>query len=410
MFANYDEISACFKEGSVTLNRGKVRSGLDFARAVSKLGVDRGIDQFQRFIFLKRSGDNDVAVPLGRFNVKSNPLVDLMSDLDRNRWLDSLRLFSRSKDAPGQTRHMTRRLEDGIFSLTQKSDRNTLQGILVLLGQIQLQSANSKKGRESVSPLPLISPEWVIEADDNSHEFRLACALAGLKEMRYNIVPLKINGKANEWDIDSPFAVWGGGDLTANLIKILERRLLRALQEGEEEKPLVGYPQTDLAAVMAFARGETDDRRIAGLLAGLVNADLPRHLPARTISSDEAPAAYKLLKPLFTPDDVLQRMAILPPGKHLPLSRKIVSLLKTGNSKQTTRSLAAVWRCLKNAGLKLPNHPNRPPDVVGIDSARLAAALMVPLTTADMSRICKPFTPKQDVPHFKEETPTDSIP
>jgi hypothetical protein len=32
---------------------------------------------------------------------------------------------------------------------------------------------------------------------------------------------------------------------------------------------------------------------------------------------------------------------------------------------------------------------------VGIDSARLAAALMIPLAMGDLARICQPFTPIQ---------------
>jgi len=390
MFAEYLEIAACFKEGSVTLNRRKARTGLDFARAISQLGADRGINQFQRFIFLKRSGDNDVAVPVGRFNVKRNPQGDLIAHLDRNSWLENLRRFSRGKETSGRIQQLARRLEDGIIALTQGGGRPVLQTILIQLGLLQQTCANSANAREAIAPLPILGPEWAVEADDGSHEFRLACALAGLMDMRNYLVPLKKNKQKAEWDVGSPLAVWSGGNLVANLLRVIDRRLLESQRSGGEEKPLTGHPSADLAAVMAFMRGETNDERIAGLLAGLVNVDLPRHMPDRNSKPGEPPAAFNLLKPLFTPDAILQKLNLIPLGIRLPLPREIVTQLKTGNREQITRAISVAWRRLKIAGLKLPTHPRLPPDVVGINSVRLVAALMIPLDKGNLARICKP--------------------
>lgn len=388
-YANYTEITACFKEGSVTLNRRRARTGLDFARAIAQFGVDRGIDRFQRFIFLKRSGDNDVAVPAGRIKVLRNPQTDLINCLDRNRWLESFRRFARSDSASGRICQLARRLEDGIFSLTQGGGRPTLQNILITLGQIQQANAGSAKAREAIAPLPILGEEWAMEADDNSHEFRLACALAGLTEMRRNLLPLKESKGRIEWDTGSSQAVWGGGDLAVNLLRILDRRLLDSQRNNAEGKPLSGLPAADLAAVMAFLQGETDDRRIAGMLAGLVNVKLPQYLPRRETPTDQPFAVFGLMKALFTPDSILQKLALLPSDGHLPLPREVVTLLKTGNSEQVNRAIEIAWRRLRIAGLKLPSHPRQPPELVGIDSVRLAAALMIPLAIGDLVRICK---------------------
>lgn len=395
-YASYMEVVTCFKEGSVTFNRRRARTGLDFARAISQLGVDRGIDRFQRFIFLKRSGDNDLAVPVGRLKVLRNPQADLVTNLDRSQWLERLRRFARDKNASGRIQQLVRRLEDGIFALTQGGGRPALQNILILLGQIQQTCADSAKAREAISPVPTLGAEWAMEADDNSQEFRLACALAGLTEMRSYLLPLKENKGKIEWDVGSHQAVWGGGELVVNLLRVLDRRLLDAQRSNAKGNPLAGFPTADLAAIMAFLRDETDDERIAGLLAGLVNVKLPQHLPKRDMTPDQPPAAFGLIKPLFTPDAILQKLGLLPADGRLPLPREIITLLKTGNREQVNRAIAVAWRRLRIADLKLPSHPGQPPDLVGIDGSRLAAALMIPLATSDLARICQPFMPVQE--------------
>ena len=384
---NLNELCGLLSEGRVTVGRRAAEDGLDFARAVSGFGVDRGITDFQRYAFLMRSGKAYLATPLARIHVSRSPQVDLLSHLDRNAWLYRLRRFARDKNAPGRIQQLVRRLEDEIFSLTQRGGRIVLQNILILLGKIQLVSAESAKAREAVAPVPHLGPEWVTEADDGSPEFRLACALAGgLVSMHHYIVPLKKSELASG-------SIWGGGDLVSNLFRVLDRRLLEAQRNQQED---AGHPPADLAAVMAFLRGETDDKRIAALFAGLINVDLPKILSRREIDSEQPPAVFCLLKPLFTPDSILQQVGLLSQNIHLPLSREIVALLKSGNQKQAERAIDIAWRRLRIAGLKLPTHPRKPPDLVGLVGTRLAVALMIPLFKGDLVRICKPFTPARE--------------
>src|SRR3546814_389515 len=50
--ADYREIRMLLAEGRATIGRRAVIDGLDFARAVAKLAVDRGIHAFERHAFL----------------------------------------------------------------------------------------------------------------------------------------------------------------------------------------------------------------------------------------------------------------------------------------------------------------------------------------------------------------------
>src|SRR5690606_39147174 len=76
--ATLAEIRTLFAEGRVTLNKRPARDGLDFARAVAKLGVERGIRSFQRYAFLKRFGKSYFATPFNRVVARRNPHGDII--------------------------------------------------------------------------------------------------------------------------------------------------------------------------------------------------------------------------------------------------------------------------------------------------------------------------------------------
>jgi len=395
-FSVLAEIGRLFAEARVTLGRRAVRDGLDFSRAVCSYGADRGISAFQRFAFLMRSGKAYLATPLGRIKVRRDPKVDLLSQLDRDRWLDRLRSFARTENAPGRLRQLVRRLEDAIFALTQFGGRNELQRILVLLGQVQLVCAASAKGRDSVPPMPLLGEQWVRQADDQSHEFRIACALAGLIDMRHNLLPLKVEKGRLQWDVDSRQAVWAMGDLVSNLVRVLDRRLLEARQKHEgqreqpREKPLVGFSSVGFGSVATFLCKETDDARIAGLLVGLVNVKQPNALAGPDDDSSELPPAdFQVLKPLFTPDSILRKLGCLQADDHLPLPREVVALLRSEDPAGIEQAINIAWRRLRIAGFQLPTHPRRPPASFTRPGSRLVAALMIPLASRDLGRLCR---------------------
>ena len=60
-------------------------------------------------------------------------------------------------------------------------NRMQMQFLLMLLGEIQSALSNSSKAKESVRPIPRLSNQWVLAADDDTPAFRIAKALAGLR-------------------------------------------------------------------------------------------------------------------------------------------------------------------------------------------------------------------------------------
>lgn len=183
--ATFAELRGLFGEGKAHIGRTEARDGLTFARAVSALGVSRGIEEFIRLGFEARYGNMFITVPLGRFRTPERPRRDLVADLDAGGWLTRLRRAA-GKNAPARARMAVRRLEDALFAVARgEPKRDGLQAALAALGGVTgwlatSREARERDGRENVAPPPRLSHAWVREADDGSPEFRVAVALASL--------------------------------------------------------------------------------------------------------------------------------------------------------------------------------------------------------------------------------------
>jgi CRISPR-associated protein Csx17 len=402
--ATYEDIHALIREGRLTLGRRQAESALDAARAVAGLGIDRGITAFERFGIYERRGDGYyVVTPVGRFAVPAvrNRAVDLLSDLNRHGWLKQLHSVAAAKEVSTPLRAAAERLDTALFALTQNPGRTIVQKVLCEIGRIEALCATSPKTREAIRfPVPTLSSEWVRRADDGSSEFRIALALAGLSlpfeqdgkqrymAMRPHLAPLTPDGKS--WDKDSHLICWGAGPLTRNLAAVLHRRRLEAVRLNAEGELLRSRTGATLADVRLFLDGETDDRRIAELLAGLACTDLSQlALPEALLEVVPPLPAYALLKPFFTSESLLRAIKIdgregLPPDCNLRLPAEIPARLASGD---ISNALENAWQRLRALGAKLPGR--KPPRVAGVDGPRLLAALMIPLTFAETARLLR---------------------
>lgn len=403
------ELRTLLAEGRATVHRRTARDGLDFVRAVSGLGVDRGIDAFERYAFMMRSGRAYLAAPLGRVQVRARPEIALTDQLEADGYLESLRRFARGAGAPGSVRRLVGLLEGSLFELARHGGSRRLQEILMTLGELQQVVGASRAARDAgVRPLPALSYQWVRDADDGSDELRVAAALAGLHgdrmPMRCHLAPVDPRDKPRRWAPESSLTVWGSGELVPNLLRVLERRLLEAVRRDLKAKPFGGAPAADTPAVVNFlhgaaGRGRIDDRRIARLLAGLAFVRSPKFLKDRQRPDPPVPAAFAVLKPLFVEPSVLQEAGLLSRDSSLPLPGAVVANLAAGH---TQRAVDLAWHRLRVAGVSLPRYPAIPPSAAGFSGARLAAALMIPLNERDVARILKRLTIDD---HRREDTP-----
>lgn len=379
------ELSALLAEGRATLGRRPARDGLDFARAVSRLGVDRGLTAFQRYAFLMRSGKAYFATPLNRISVRRNPDADLIDELDTHRWLSRFRSHARREGA-NRVLSLARRLEDALFELAASQDDQgpVVHRLLVILGEIQLYLARSPKARDNCPPVPRLSAQWLIRADDGSPEMSVAAALAGLHArdgngtwrlpLRHYLAP-EIPGRTPEWDNQAGHTViWhAGARIEDNLAGVLTRGLLECTRDGIPDKPLHSLRTAPLADVADWLNGNLDDHRLARLLPGLALVGIPKGHGRSATRSVPLPAAYRLLKPLFSTDEQLLRTNTIPAETHLPLPREIPRRLQSGDvAAALERGLRRLRATGVRTGLQAVNPGCR-------DGRRLLAALMIPI-------------------------------
>jgi CRISPR-associated protein Csx17 len=399
--ATYREIAALFREGRATVGRRTAADGFDFRRAVASLGVDRGIDSFARYAFTMRSGRAYLATPLGRVRVEREAKDDLLVELDRDRYLETLRRAARKDGCPSALASQVRRLEEAIFAMLGSATprRVAVQEVLVRLGEIERMAGSSRFARDDayVRPVPWLSERWVIEADDGSDELRLAAALAGLSwqpcPLRAHVArvgPNKERGwEALEWKAESSLATFGGS--ASSLAATLDRRLLAAETSARETSidPLDGRCRAELAALAAFVRGEVDLGRLGDLAAGFSLVRVPGALERREIARRAAaglPAALATLITAFSPLGLLSYLEILPAGATVARPRRVISLLLAD---RVSEAVAIAWQSLRLAGMRLPLPPPNAIKAGALPGRRLAAALLFPLDppgVADLAR------------------------
>ncbi|MDZ7781134.1 MAG: type I-U CRISPR-associated protein Csx17 [Gemmatimonadota bacterium] len=413
--ARRQEVERLLAEGRIVLGDRRPRDGLDVARAVAKLGTDRGIESLQRYVFLQRSGNAYLAAAMGRIRVQRRPEADLIDDLDRMDWLDRFRRVAGDRRAPARLRTLLHRLEDGLFDLARGTESGVAtRRILVTLGECQRYLAASPGAREKCGPVPLLRSDWATAADDGSSAFALAVGLAGLHGVRdeqdtggrRNIVLTMAEymapvtgyapGRRVAWlehDHSRRRVVWGFGSIHDSLGRVMRRRLLDQRAESLAELPLRSSGPVSLSASVDWLDRPDWDGAIAGLVAGLSLVSRPNVRRAGVAPSRvPAPAAYALLKACLTPSSQLARvLARLPrapegltePDIRPPPPDELVRLMGSGRVQE---AVVKAHRMLRVRGLPVPASV---PSAGRIDGRRLLSTLMVPLWDHDLGALLR---------------------
>jgi CRISPR-associated protein Csx17 len=388
-FAGYAEIAHIFKEGRVQFgNRRPVRTGFDFARAVAELGVDRGIDAFQRYAFIERNGQANLATPLGIFYVQERPLASLVQQADG--WLNTFaRATSDEKKVPPRFVRARKRIEETIFKLCARGHAEDLRETFIALGAAEAELAIGERFREekNVRPLTGLSLDWFYRCDDETPEFRIAAALASIKgagdvtALRRHLDP--VDEKTRQWAKNSNSVVWSAASLEENLAAVLQRRSVEARMDSLSHPPLVSSRFASLKAVAAFVNRESDgegfdDDKLEKFVRALILLDWSKD--NRVFAPDKEtryippalPRAYALLKLLFLPEGKLR---LKPGGETVTIRHEpaVVPLLRAG---RVADALEIAERRLMASGLVTLAKDFFVPSE---DGTRFAAALLIPI-------------------------------
>jgi CRISPR-associated protein Csx17 len=310
------ELKAIFSEGRAQVRGRTARNGVDFVQAAVTLGVDRGIDAFQRYGFQVRNGLAYFATPLERIVVRRNARASLLSDIEQ--WHDRLRQKAGPRaEPPTSVGRALNRLENRVFALCREDSAANLQSLLAALGSCERALARSFKWTTEnyLRPLHGLNVHWLEASDDGSPEHRLAQSLASTRAwlghktlwFREHLEPLSIginNDRtwANWADQPTNDVVWNNGDLIEMLNAILSRRLIRVEQSGAQGWPDWSPRPASLADITAFIEGRINEPLLADLIWGLSAVDWQRVSDTAHIAEvdDYIPSScYALLRLCF---------------------------------------------------------------------------------------------------------------
>lgn len=333
-WASAREVTRLLGEGRVEWRGAQAANGLDAARALADLGVDRGVSSFVRHALVSRNGLATLAVPVGRLEVRQRTEVPLTGQLDG--WLAAVR---RDGNAPAAVRSAVHRLETALFSVAVHGGRRRLQEVLVRAARLDtaVSGSHSFRSRTRVEPLVLRDLDgWLGQLDDGSPEFRLAAGFASLRDrveagqpwadrptLGRLLRPLRYDDRAHRvgWsEAAAEVAGFGVLPLLTVLADAHARRGVAAARESnrdDDETELVGVqPAYDhgvpvpLGDAAALLRGDVDLGRVEELLAGLLRLDwaagggraAPATPAARSVPravQGDVPAALVLLAPCY---------------------------------------------------------------------------------------------------------------
>lgn len=392
------ELSTVFSEGRAQVGSRAARNGVDFARAVTNLGVDRGLDEFQRYGFQVRNGLSYFATPLTRISAKKNAAVDLLSDVDA--WLDRFRRAATKDTAPASARRSLSMLESRIFDLCTSNTPERLTAVFIALGQCEAAAAHSLKwatAKENyLPPLFGLRKAWLNHGWNNSIEFRLAASLASITgkfgnewlpfrchlEQVTSYFDKRSGTLSYRWaDVPSNHVQWNESALSDVLNAIAARRLILP------EDPLQSRFEVwaSLADIKAFIEGETNDALLSDLLwsMSLINWREKSELPPSVKERQPVPPTlYALLKLCFPPVQTTLPENIMP----VPIVPAIHRHAAQGNGDQAAR---LAIRRLRASGY----HPVLGAlPVKGDYTRRTAAALLFPISNHTLTNIHKQTT------------------
>lgn len=414
-FATAREVASMFAEGRLQSGRVRAHKAIDAAKAIQRMGAARGVASFVRYGYIERNGQANLAVPLGRWPVHDDPHVGLLDDIDR--WVDNLARASRAQGAPVSLGRVVRALQTAMLAVckdgSQGHDAARWQRLMGLMVDAEdlLISRPKATGQDSwLDPIPPLSPGWEEAADDGSHEFAIARAIAsqiGSQQehdpgpIRVNCVPLSkesgyrrfARNEGGDTLLIDRDLVWNGRDLVSDLGRVAARRVMTARETSSF--PLRGRAFAPLSAVSAFLTGSLDDAKISRLARALMALEWykrRRDEAGGRPRAEDMSALHAIFRIVYSPGEI--HLSDVGASFTPSLDSTPLRLLLAGRLPEATE--AAIRRLRAKGVTPKLRFAAEGPEL----ARRLAASMAIPVTHADLGVllkfVTKPIEPNED--------------
>ncbi|MEX1231951.1 MAG: type I-U CRISPR-associated protein Csx17 [Planctomycetaceae bacterium] len=436
------EVKHLFAEGRAQIGRSQARNSIEFGLAICTLGINRGIESFARYGFLRRNGKAFLATPIGRFKVEPRPKANLLNDPMLVRWIDSLRAACVETDGkkdrvPARFKSGLRQIDRSMFDFTSRSENKNnakyLVDVLRSVGRtervIATQGLGYFKDKQfgwRIRPLQRLNADWLLQTEAESAEVRLAASLAGIRSVRKKQIllvgPIRhflepVEGtKRVDWtrssDLKTSSSVWSARPSADNLAAIFLRRQMEAFRQGLDDVSLRSPITASLDDVIAFLEGNTDDEKLSDLLWAFIGLNwsnlklqkserprtpipiefgIPRLLVQRK-SYRPQPVSHRIPEKNRTILRIMWRMADVGGATVVP-DPTVFHHLASGRDTAVADCVDEAARRLKSSGLLVTGYRNRRQagQSLNVQSTippeRLLASMLFPLSDRDLVRI-----------------------
>lgn len=399
--AGLTEVKQFIAEGRAEVGGKHASDSIDFVDAVSSLGVDRGVDSFVRYTFIKRRGDSYLALPASTLEVSYKREVDLLRQLDGElAILDRfLARFPGEEGPPAMLVALRRAIDEARFDAAARGGHEAMLRLVRAIGALEIVLSRRDPGKEPKLPRLLggLGAEWV-DACGESIEVNIAAALASISatgsagSIRSYLAPTDLQNPT--WYAPSPRTIaWSGLDLSDRLANVLQKRLLDIRAKGPgKQNPTWGARTASLNEVSIFlSPGALDEKALEELFFGFAWVQHQTRTGRIKIESPPLPRSYALLKLLFLSGGVSRRSEKV----YLTPDASIVPLLRAGRISDAVAKASSQLRARKF-------QPRRVTEVYSDNDAvmgrRLAASLLIPvLQTEELLKIALlPETSQQE--------------
>lgn len=408
----YPELASFAGEGRISWKGRQAKDGLDAVRAMKALGTDRGIGRFERFAFLERAGQSQVAVHVGEHRTGDRPQVALTGELDW--WIGKLR---RGTNPPASVTGAIRQFDRTLFAAANSPTSDTLRVFLGAVTAAERTVFRSTQFRDNtqIGPVqPLGTLEWFPHLDDGTPEFRVAAALTlggdhhrtsetvdrAPRSLREMVRPVETQGRTRLGWASRKLPVGGYGSrpfhqVLADVLTVRCRTRTNPIVPGGDVPPFRGVrPQfwvtsewaAPVADVEAFAAGDYDERLLAEWVDALLlfaprsHTGLPQ--PAAADRSPALCAAWKVCAPWVSEHPVgagtgRVTVPVIP--------KRWGAQLCAGNLERVIEDALGRYKIAGVTPIWATAHA---PLIAGhTDPKRVAAALMVPTRRDETSRL-----------------------